>query len=118
MTVRRLKTYGSEMGHVYEYYFVGQRRALESFGAGAAEFIFDVSSDRRTFFAISIFLLDEATADWAARHGRSLVDPERFAAAKLRLLRGFDEVEDMRADGRQLTISAEELEDLLAPLDL
>jgi hypothetical protein len=117
LTVRRLKTYASDSGRVYDYYFVEKRLALSSFGP-AIEYVYEVSSDRRSIFAVSIFVLDEAVADWAARHGRPLDDNERYAAAKLALQRAFDEIADMHQSGRQLQVSAEKLEELLAPLDL
>jgi hypothetical protein len=113
MTVRRLKTYTGETGYVYQYYFVGQRPALN---ADATEYVFDVSADRKTTFSVSIFLLDRAIIDWEAQHGRPLVDAERYASAKMRLFRAFDEIEKMMQDGRQLTIGFEEIEDLLAAL--
>ena len=50
------------------------------------EFVFDVSSDRKTKYAVSVFLTDEAASGWAASHGRALTEPEQYAAAKLRLL--------------------------------
>jgi hypothetical protein len=117
LTVRRLKTYASDSGRVYEYYFVEKRPATASFGA-AIEYVYDVSSDRRSAFAVSIFVLDAAMADWAARHGRALDDNERYAAAKLALQRAFDEIADLHQSGRQLQVDAERLEELLAPLDL
>jgi len=86
LTVRRLKTYASDTGRVYDYYFVERRPAPATFGA-AIEYVYEVSSDRHFFFAVSIFVLDEAVADWAARHGRALDDNERYAAAKLALQR-------------------------------
>jgi hypothetical protein len=102
---------------VYEYYFVEKRPALTSCGTGV-EYVYDVSSDRRSFFAVSILVLDEAVADWAARHGRALDDRERYAAAKLELHRAFDEIEDLHQSRRQLQVGPEKLEELLAPLDL
>jgi hypothetical protein len=117
VTVPRLKTYASDTGRVYDYSFAGKRPALAPFGA-ATEYLYDVSSDRRSKFAVSIFVLDEAVADWAARHGRTLDDNERYAAAKLALQRAFDEIEDMHRSGRQLQVDSERLEELLAPLDL
>jgi len=113
MTVRRLKTYTGETGYVYQYYFVGQRNALSS---PAIEYIFDVSNDRKTTFAVSVFLLDSAVADWEQQHGRKLVDAERYASAKMRLFRAFDEIENLMQEGRQLTIGTEEMEALLATL--
>jgi len=117
MTVRRLKTYTSETGAVYQYYFVGKRPALANDPAApAVEFIFDVVSDRKPTFAVTVFLRQEATAAWQEQHGRMLVDTEHYAAAKMKLFRGFDQIEDVMNDGRRLTIGLEELEELLAQL--
>ena len=57
MTVRRLKTYTGAQGYVYQYYFVGKRAALaDDPEAPATEFIFDVTSDRKLTYAVSVFL--------------------------------------------------------------
>jgi hypothetical protein len=115
MTVRRLKTYAGTQGYVYQYYFVGSRPALAEYtGPGATEYVFDVTSDRKTTFAVSVFLHQDAVAAWGAAHGRQLTDAERYAAAKLRLFRGFDEIENMILEGRNLPLDAPLLEDLLA----
>ena len=117
MTLRRMKTYTAETGYVYQYYFVWKREAMEA-GAPAIEFIFDASSDRKVTFAVSVLLPRAALQSWAAAHGRQLTDSEQYAAAKLRLLRGFDEVDNMLQDGRRLALDSVSLEDLLAPLGL
>jgi hypothetical protein len=52
---------------------------------------------------------------WSARHGRPLGDAEQYAAAKLRLFRAFDDVEDLKAHRRQI-IDAALLEESLAQL--
>ncbi len=117
MTVRRIKTHSAQTGYVYEYYFVGKRRALPEEAAGT-EFIFDVSSDRKAKFAVSVFVTDAAVSGWASSHGRRLTEPEQYAAAKLRLLRGFDDVEHMLNSGRRLTLDATELGDLLGGLGI
>src|SRR5689334_11111995 len=101
MTVRRMKTYTGATGYVYQYYFVGKRPALDDF---ATEFVFDVSSDRKSLFAVSVYVHTAAVSDWAAVHGRALTDPEQYAAAKLRLMQAFDEIEDMVADGLKLAV--------------
>jgi len=49
-------------------------------------------------------------------HVRSLTDAEQYAGVKLRLFRGFDEIADMRADGRRLRIDSAFLEEALASL--
>jgi hypothetical protein len=119
MTVRRMKTYTGQTGYVYQYYFVGRRAALESDPAApAAEFIFDVTADRKTTFAVSVFVQSAALDRWAAARGRSLTEAEQYGAAKMRLFRGFDEVERLMEQGRRLLVDAANVEDLLAPLNL
>ncbi len=80
------------------------------------EFIFDVTSDRKQTYAVSILLPDAATSEWTAGHGRSLTDSEQYAAAKLRLFRAFDELENVMAEGRRLVIKPTILEESLANL--
>ncbi len=114
MSVRRVKTYSAQTGFVYEYYFVGQRAALDGDPfAPATEFIFDVSPDRKTVFAVSIFLLPRALEAFAAERGRTLSDPEQYAAAKLRLQQAFDEIANLLQDGRRLTLDSQMLLTLL-----
>ena len=115
MTIRRLKTYTGAQGYVYQYYFVGKRPSLES---PANEYIFDVTSDRKLTYAVSIFLPHQAVAAWAESHGRSLSDSEQYASVKMRLFRAFDELEDMQAHGRRLQIDLQFLEESLASLGL
>ncbi|MGO9403780.1 MAG: hypothetical protein ACLPVW_09965 [Terriglobales bacterium] len=113
MTIRRLKTYTGSQGYVYQYYFVGQRPAAKS---AAKEYIFDITSDRKLTYAVSIFLPHQAVAAWAESHGRPLYDPEQYAAVKMRLFCAFDELENMQAQGRQLQIDSQFLEESLASL--
>jgi hypothetical protein len=115
--VRRMKTYTGATGYVYQYYFVGKRAAAPP-STGATEFIFDVTADRKTTFATSVFLKPEALAAWGAEHGRQLTDTEQYAAAKMRLLRAFDEIEHMMEHGRRLVIDGENIQELLEPLGL
>lgn len=117
--IRRMKAYTAQTGYVYQYYFVGKREALAGEPeAPASEFIFDVTPDRKQMFAVSIFLKQQALAAWAAAHGRQLTDSEQYAAAKLRLFRGFDEVDRMKEEGRRLVIGGDEVEELLGSLGL
>jgi hypothetical protein len=113
---RRMKTYAGAQGYVYQYYFVGKRAALpDDPESPATEFIFDVTSDRKLTYAVSIFLHQSAVSAWSARHGRALSDAEQYAAAKLRLFRAFDELEDLKGH-RRLPIDATLLEEVLAGL--
>ena len=114
MTVRRLKTYTGSQGYVYQYYFVGKRPAADV--SDATEYVFDVTSDRKTTYAASVILQRGVVAAWAEVHGRPLGDSEQYAAVKLRLFRAFDEVEDMQANGRSLQVDSQSLEESLASL--
>src|SRR6266404_669301 len=117
MTVRRLKTYTGSQGYVYQYYFVGQRpAAIMPSEDLATEYIFDVTSDRKTTYAVSVLLPQQVVSAWNEVHGRSLKDSEQYAAAKLRLFRAFDELEGMQATARQLQIDLPFLEESLAVL--
>lgn len=116
-TLRRLKTYAGSQGYVYQYYFVGRRAAIANDPeAPATEFVFDVTSDRKLTYAVSVFLPEKALHTWAATHGRTLTDAEQYAAAKLRLFGAFDELEDMKASGRRLAIPTDVLEEAMASL--
>jgi hypothetical protein len=113
MTVRRMKTYTGGQGYVYQYYFVGKRPAR---GLAATEYIFDVTSDRKTMFAVSVLLPDEALKEWTAAHGRALTEAEQYGAVKIRLFQAFDAIENMMAEGRHLNIDPAALEQLLETL--
>jgi hypothetical protein len=114
MTVRRIKTYTAQTGYVYQYYFVGQRQALASDPESpATEYVFDVTSDRKTTYAVSVFLSLRTTEAWSAARGRKLSNPECYAAVKLRLMQGFDEIADMLQSGRRLRVEASEICNLL-----
>jgi hypothetical protein len=117
MTLRRMKTYTGGQGYVYQYYFVGKRPALaESKQAAATEYIFDVTSDRKTTFAVSVFLDAKGVREWSSAHKRALTDAEQYGAVKMRLFQAFDEIEDMMARGRQLLVDAVTLEQMLSTL--
>ena len=114
MPTRHLKTYTGQTGYVYQYYFVGKRAALDGDPeAPSTEYIFDVTSDRKTTFAVSVFLQPQALEGWATARGRSLSEPEQYAAVKLRLMQAFDEIADMLHEGRRLRLDAELLLGLL-----
>jgi len=117
MTVRRLKTYTGAQGYVYQYYFVGKRAALANDAeAPATEFVFDVTSDRKLTYAISVFLPQSAIEGWSREHGRPLNDAEQYAAVKMRLFRAFDELEDVKEQGRRLSIDVALLDEALGSL--
>jgi hypothetical protein len=117
MSIRRMKTYTGEQGYVYQYYFVGKRPAAATGDpAPSTEYIFDVTADRKTMFAVSIFLPDTALRQWSAAHHRSLTDAEQYGAVKMRLFQAFDEIENMLSDGRHLVVDRDTLEFVLGKL--
>jgi hypothetical protein len=117
MTLRRMKTYTGGQGYVYQYYFVGKRAAMASEPeAPASEYVFDVTSDRKITFSVSVILPDKSLADWASLHGRPLNDAEQYGAVKMRLFQAFDEIEDMKSEGRRLVVSADILQRVLITL--
>lgn len=119
MSVRRLKSYTGQTGYVYQYYFVGKRPALPGATATRAiEYVFDVSADRATYFAISILVEQRGLSAWADEHGRELTEAEQYAAAKMRLLTAFDEVENLKGSSRQFTVGEDNIGSVLEMLDL
>ena len=115
MTIRRMKAYTGGQGYVYQYYFVGKRPASSDDGL-STEYVFDVTSDRKTTFAVSIFLPDSAVRNWAGANGRALTDAEQYGAVKMRLFQAFDEIENMMANGRRLELTSNHLQAVLAAL--
>jgi hypothetical protein len=115
MTIRRLKTYAGSQGYVYQYYFVGKHPAASG---DATEYVFDITSDRKLTYPVSVLLPRQLVAAWGAAHGRALTDSEQYAAIKLRLFRAFDEVEDMQDRGRLLEIDQPSLEQSLSTLGI
>ena len=115
MTIRRMKTYTGGQGYVYQYYFVGRRAAIEALPP-ATEYIFDVTSDRKSTYAVSVLVEKAALDAWTSAHGRTPTDAEQYGAAKMRLFKAFDEIEDMKAAGRVLRVDAANLEDAFATL--
>lgn len=119
MTTRQMKSYAAQTGYVYQYYFVGKRPAIASDPeAPSTEFVFDVTADRKTTFAVSVFLPPEALALWAASRGRNLSEPEQYAAIKLRLMQAFDEIPDMLHDGRRLRLEPDTTIELLESIGI
>src|SRR5579864_8958339 len=92
--VRRQKTYSAQSGYVYQYFYEGQR-AMSS-GQGT-EYVFNVSHDRKTSSAVSVFISREAMASWQQESGRTLSATEQYAIAKMALFQAFDERETPEA---------------------
>jgi hypothetical protein len=115
MTIRRMKTYTGGQGYVYQYYFVGKRSASE---APSTEYIFDVTSDRKTTYAVSVLVELNALQSWTQAHGRAPTEAEEYGAAKMCLFKAFDEIEDMMAEGRHLRVDLAGLEEAFTTLGI
>jgi hypothetical protein len=115
MTIRRMKTYTGGQGYVYQYYFVGKRPAVEP-GAPSTEYVFDVTSDRKITYAVSVLVELDALYSWTQSHGRAPTEAEEYGAAKMRLFKAFDEVEDMMCAGRNLRVDLLSLEEAFTTL--
>ena len=85
-SVRRQKTYSAQSGYVYQYVYEGHRKR-----AGDAEYVFNVTSDRKTFFPVPVVLPDDAVETWERAHDFKLRDNERHGIVKLALCQAFDE---------------------------
>ncbi len=121
VTVRRIKNYNADTGYVWQYHFEGVRSGPEvsgSAGRAGSEYIFIVSRDRKTSYAVPVFLRRDALDSWAAAHGRPLSGAEQYAAVKMRLFRAFDEIEDLAPACDTLEVTPDNIADLLAPLNL
>lgn len=115
--VRRVKSYSSATGYVYQYYFYEVEKSRRGNHAGT-EYVYMVSVDRKRVFPAKVFVMKEAMEEWSKRNARALTGTEEYAVAKMRLFRAFDEIENFSANTPDLWVDALNLEDLLAQLDL
>ena len=116
---RRYKMYAAETGVSYQYFFVSRHRVRRPEGQGpGSDYVFAITADQRPPFTLRIFVSDRAMAAWHRLHGRELDANQQYAVAKMRLFRGFDEEEDLRARSLDLLVDETNIEALLQPLDL
>ena len=115
--VRRIKSYSAASGFVYQYQF-HELHAVRRGSTAGNEYIYYVSTDRKTMFPLRIFVHRDAEENWAKKNGRPLNGTEEYAIAKMRLFRAFDEVESLRGEVLNLLVDEGNVMELLAPLDL
>ena len=116
---RRYKAYAAETGISYRYFFEVQRRVVRPEGQGAGcDYTFVVCPDQGAPFTLKVFVSDRASAAWRMIHGRELDASEQYAAAKMRLLRAFDEHERLFEERLNLVVNETNIEELLNPLNL
>ena len=116
---RRYKIYSAETGVSYQYFFDARYTVVRPEGQGpGSDFVFVVTADQGRPLVLRIFLSDRALEAWRGAHGRSLGPSEQYAAAKMRLFRAFDEEERLRELALALIVDENNIEDLLAQLEL
>jgi hypothetical protein len=113
--VRRQKTYSAQSGYVYQYFYEGQRPMSPERGA---EFVFNVSPDRKTSSQVSVFISDEAMQSWQQESGRALSTTERYAIAKMALFQAFDERETPEAACADVQVGPADVRAILASLNI
>jgi len=115
--VRRQKTYSAETGYVYQYFYQGYRPAAGA-GRRGNEYVFQVSSDRKSAFPMTVFLPDAALDAWQQAHGRALSPTEQYAAAKMALFQAFDGRADLGPPSAGVEIDPASIQTLLEPLEI
>lgn len=118
MNTRRTKTYSADSGYVYQYHFEELRSPHARAGEPGSEYIFMATRDRKTLVPVAVFLRRHALESWAGAHGRELSGSEQYAVVKMRLFRFFDETEDFDGERLGVEVTADSIDELLAPLDI
>lgn len=106
--VRRLKTYQSETGYVYQYYYDGWRPV-----AGGREFVFMATADRGEYGAVAVFIEETAVRSWEAARGRELISAEQHAVAKIALFAAFDERKPKEVGNAPVCVDTASMEEIL-----
>jgi hypothetical protein len=115
--VRRQKTYSAESGYVYQYFYEGQRPAQRD-GKPGAQYVFNVSADRKSSTPVSVFVSEASLAAWQTEHARQLGSTERYAVAKMTLFRAFDQRAAPSDMDEEVVVLPEDVETILATLDI
>jgi hypothetical protein len=117
MPTHRIKTYSSQSGYVYQYYYLDSQERRRWWGRTGTAFRFHVTSDRKNFFVVEVMVEERALQAWERAHGRALAETEQYAAAKMRLFQAFDE-SDAPDKLAYVRVSDSNIELLLEPLGL
>jgi hypothetical protein len=115
--VRRIKTYSSELGTVYQYQFYSAAPASLQ-GVTGNLFKYYVSVDRKNMFTIQVFIHPSTAEAYQKHFHRPISGTEEYAVAKMRLFQAFDEDETLASSRPTLTVDASNIDALLAKLDL
>lgn len=114
---RRVKTYSSATGYVYQYQFHDVKPVVKD-GVAGNDYVYYVSADRKTMFPIHILVHADAMESHGKQLGRKLTGTEEYAVAKMRLFHALDETENFSATRPDLVVDSTNLPPLLAELDI
>ena len=115
--VRRVKSYSSATGYVYQYYFYEVnkvRRGLTPW----TEYVYMVSKDRKHVFPVKILVHHDAAEKWGRAAGRTLSGTEEYAVAKMRLFQALDERQTPAAMGEPVRVRPADIQAILATLNI
>jgi hypothetical protein len=115
--VRRMKTYSAQSGYVYQYFYEGQRDFRSGSDQGA-QYVFQISADRKNWENTSVLVSDAALRAWQDGHGRELSSTERYAIAKMALFQAFDERPTPAGMKAEVHVRAADIEGIIESLDL
>lgn len=110
--VRRIKTYVSQTGYVYQYYFDGSRN-----GDTSKEFRFQAAIDAKTFAPILVLLPDLVILSWQETAARNLTQTELYGVAKRLLFDHLDQVPPAEIPASSVTLTGVLLERIATELD-
>jgi hypothetical protein len=113
--VRRQKSYSAQTGYVYQYFYEGHRPSSPERGM---EYVFDVSSDRKTSSKVSVIISDATVAHWQDVGGRTLSSTELYAIAKMALFQAFDERETPEALQAAVRVAPGDVQAILTTLNI
>ena len=115
--VRREKTYSSENGYVYQYFYEGYRD-IERGQQRGQDHVFSVTTDRKNRFPVTVFLGRQVLEEWERAHERPLSAPEQYAVVKMTLFQAFDRPNPLGGDDVDVIVSLADMEEHASTLDL
>ena len=115
--VRREKTYSAQSGYVYQYFYEGYREGSRGEIEGH-EYVFNVSSDRSSRFAVAVFLSRAALEPWQRANERELTETECYAIVKMSLFQAFDERPRLGAETVDVIVTEQDITAHVETLDL
>jgi hypothetical protein len=115
--VRRVKSYSSATGFVYQYYFYEVQKVRHG-GAAGTEYVYMISVDRKKVFPLRVFVRRDGIEKWGRAGGRDLTGTEEYAVAKMRLFDALDEIAGIESSQPDLVVDESNIDTLLARLNL